>query len=52
MNKQCFIYINIVSTACIGGAWGHWEATRDGNNEGNVLNQGFWKKWYRRWVVS
>ena len=36
MNKQCFIYIDIVSTVCIGDAWGHGEATKDGENDATV----------------
>ena len=43
MNKQCFIYINIVSTVFIGDAW-QGEAIKDGENEATVHNQGFSEK--------
>ena len=40
MNKQCFIYINIVSsTAWIGDAWGNGEATREREIGATVHNQ-------------
>ena len=44
MNKQCFIYINIVFTAWIGDAWGNGEATRERENKETVQTQTFLEK--------